>query len=185
MTDTTPEPTEIVDETPRAIPEAGLLGKLIDRISDAFAIAILASAGILIIEVFLRYVFNAPTIWGHETVVFLTAVSFLFGGLFVAARNAHIRVVLVYDALSPPVRRVFDIVISLVCALSCLFFSIATWPTVMRALYTPQGDWRVETSGTAFNAPYPGILRAFLLAVLVVMTLQFIVLAYGYARGRR
>ena len=92
MTDTTHEPTEFVDETPRAIPEAGLLGKLLDRISDAFAVAILASASILIIEVFLRYVFNAPTIWGHETVVFLTAVSFLFGGLFLALCDTLTRV---------------------------------------------------------------------------------------------
>ena len=183
--DTTPDPAEILDETPRAIPEAGMLGRALDRVSDVFAVAILAAAGILIFEVFMRYVFTAPTIWGHETVVFLIAASFIFGGLFVAARDAHIRVVLIYDALKPPTRRIFDIVISLVCALSCLFFSLATWPVVERALYTPQGGWRVETSGTAFNAPYPGTLRAFLFGVLCIMTVQFLVLAVGYARGRR
>jgi C4-dicarboxylate transporter DctQ subunit len=185
MTEFNPDATEILDQTPRAIPEAGLLGRLLDRVSDVFAIAILAAAAILMIEVFLRYVFVMPTIWGHETVVFLIAASFIFGGLFVAARDAHIRVVLIYDALKPPTRRIFDIVISCICALSCLFFSLATWPVVARALYTPQGDWRVETSGTAFNAPYPGILRAFLFGVLCVMTVQFIVLAVGYARGKR
>lgn len=178
-------PASTLEPAPTAIPEAGLIGRAIDRISDVFAVAILAAAGVLILEVFLRYVFNAPTIWGHETVVFLIASAFIFGGLFVAARDAHIRVVLIYDALRPTVRRVFDVVISCICALSCLFFSLATWPTVVRALYTPQGDWRVETSGTAFNAPYPGILRAFLLVVLIVLTLQFIVLAIGYARGRK
>ncbi len=167
------------------IPEAGLLGKAISRVSDLFAIGILASAAILIIEVFLRYVFVAPTVWGHETVVFLIGSSFIFGGLVVAARDAHIRVVLLYDNLSKQWRRVFDVTISALCAISALFFTLATWTAVKRSLFTPAGDFRIETSGTAFNAPYPGLQRLFLFIVLSILTVQFIVMTINYFRGKK
>ena len=69
-----------IDAPKGAIPEAGLLGRGIDRIGILFAFAILASAAILGIEVVLRYVFDAPTIWAHETVIFLNATAFVYGG---------------------------------------------------------------------------------------------------------
>ena len=168
----------------KTIPEAGVLGKAIGAVSHFFSISILVSAGILIVEVFLRYVFNAPTIWGHETVVFLTASSFIFGGLFVAARDSHIRVVLIYDVISAGVKRWFNVVISAFCALASFFFTLSTWAAVERALFTPGGKWRIETSGTAFNAPYPGLLRGFLFIILLVLTLQFIILTVNYARKK-
>lgn len=179
----TTNPHELHKETP-VIPESGKLGFVIDKVSDLFAIAILASAAILIIEVFLRYFFNAPTIWGHETVVFLTASSFIFGGLLVAARDAHIRVVIFYDTVSNKTRRWMNIIISAFCALSAFFFTMSTWVAVQRALFTPAGEFRIETSGTAFDAPFPGIQRTFLFIILLVLTIQFIILTVNYYRQR-
>jgi len=166
------------------IPESGSFGKIVGAVSHFFSISILVSAGILILEVFLRYFFNAPTIWGHETVVFLTASSFIFGGLFVAARNSHIRVVLLYDFVSQGLKRWFNVVISAFCALASFSFTLATWVAVQRALFAPSGEWRIETSGTAFNAPYPGLLRGFLFLTLLLLTLQFVILTVNYARKK-
>lgn len=95
-----------------AIPQAGFLGRAIVGLGIIFAAAIVISALILFYEVILRYVFNRPTTWAHETVIFLNACAFVFGGLYVAALNAHIRVVLFYDRLSPRLRRDFDVAIS-------------------------------------------------------------------------
>jgi len=184
-------PSENAGETPHipdtdlsAIPEAGWLGRVLDRLSGVFAMFILASAGILIFEVFMRYVFNAPTTWGHETVVFMTACAFIYGGLFVAARDKHIRVVLIYDYVSPRVRRIMNVVISILCLISAIFFTWATWVATERAIFTPAGEFRFETSGSAFNAPYPGILRLFLFVVMLLMAIQFLILAFNYARRR-
>jgi len=176
-------PVQEYDGT-NVIPESGSFGKIVGAVSHFFSISILVSAGILILEVFLRYVFNAPTIWGHETVVFLTAASFIFGGLFVAARDSHIRVVLIYDTISPAIRRWFNVAISAFCALASFFFTVSTWVAVQRALFAPSGEWRIETSGTAFNAPFPGLLRGFLFLILLLLTLQFIILTVNYARKK-
>ncbi len=53
---------------------------------------------------FLRYFFNSPTIWAHETTTFLCGIAFVYGGLYCAARDSHIRVVLIYDHRPPAAR---------------------------------------------------------------------------------
>jgi len=166
-----------------AIPEAGILGRIIDKGGLIFAAGIFLSMLILIQEVFLRYVLNAPTIWAHETTIFLCAVAFIYGGLYAVARNAHIRVVILYDILPPTLLRVFNVVISLIGAISAAFFAWATWLMVERAIFAPDGSFRMETSGSAWNPPTPAMLKLFMLAVMVVMTIQFLVLAFNYARG--
>ncbi|WP_116134678.1 TRAP transporter small permease subunit [Tropicimonas sp. IMCC34043] len=167
-----------------AVPEAGPLGRAINRFGIFFAIAILASAFMLFFEVIMRYVFNSPTTWVHETVVFLNACAFIFGGLYVAALNRHIRVVLIYDHLGGRLRRGFDIAISIACMISSGFFAWASWQAVKRAAWTPQGEIHIETSGSAWNPAYPGIIKIFLFVIMILLTIQFLILAINYARRK-
>jgi C4-dicarboxylate transporter, DctQ subunit len=173
------------EENPGAIPEAGMLGKWIDRVGLVFAIGIVVSMLVLINEVVLRYVFNAPTIWAHETTIFLCGAAFIYGGLYCAARDKHIRVVLIYDSLPPSMRRIFDFVISIICALASGIFAWAAWLMVQRAAFRPDGSFRLDRSGSAWDPIYPGLIKVFLLCVLTIMAVQFLVLAYNYARGRK
>ncbi|UWR21980.1 TRAP transporter small permease subunit [Sulfitobacter sp. S190] len=178
---------EIIEQLhrdPGPDPHAGAMGRIIDRLGIVFAIGLLVAAAILVVEIFLRYVLNAPTVWAHETVIFLTASAFVYGGLYAVARNAHIRVVLIYDFLSPRLRRLFDVAISITCFLATAMFTWAAWKGVQRAIWTPAGDFRLETSGSAWNPPTPGLLKLFLLGILVVMTVQFAVLSLAYLRKK-
>jgi TRAP-type C4-dicarboxylate transport system permease small subunit len=79
------------------------------------------------------------------------------------------------------VRRVLDVVISLTCALSAGFFAYATVVMVQRAFFRPDGSFRLEGTGSAWNPPTPALIKAFLLAVLVVMCVQFLILAWNHA----
>ncbi len=180
----TDEIVERLHEDPGADPHSGALGRIINAIGIVFAIGILISAGILVIEIFLRYALNAPTIWAHETVIFLTASAFVYGGLYVVARNTHIRVVLIYDYLPKPIRRYFDIAISMICFLASGMFAWAAWKGVERAIWTPAGDFRLETSGSAWNPPTPGLLKVFLLFILIIMTVQFLILTIAYFKKK-
>ncbi len=170
---------------PGAIPEAGILGRWIDKTGLVFAFGIVLSMLILLNEVVLRYVFNAPTIWAHETTIFLCGAAFLYGGLYCSARDRHIRVVLIYDALPDGARRILDIVISVICMLSSGVFAWAAWLMVQRAAFRPDGSFRLERSGSAWDPVYPGLIKVFLLIVLAVMAVQFLILAVNYARGRK
>lgn len=178
-------PDEILREDHSAIPEAGTLGRWVDRLAILPAIGLLVAVLILIQEIVLRYVFNAPTIWAHETTVFLCAIAFIYGGLLCAARDRHIRVVLIYDMLPPRIRRGLDVVISAVCALSSGAFAWAAWIMVARAAWRPDGSFRLESSGSAWNPVFPGVLKILLMVALAVLAVQFLVMAVNYARGRR
>ncbi|WP_316014149.1 TRAP transporter small permease [Roseobacter sp. HKCCA0434] len=167
------------------IREAGWLGRIVERGGILFAAGIVIAAFILIQEVVLRYVFNAPTIWAHETTIFLSGLAFVYGGLLCTARDKHIRVVLIYDAVGPRIRRALDIIISAVCAAASAMFAWAAWLMVGRAAFTPQGEFRLERSGSAWDPVYPGLMKVFLLIVLTVMAVQFAILTINYARGRR
>nr|WP_226778910.1 TRAP transporter small permease [Oceaniglobus trochenteri] len=171
--------------SPTAAPEAGPLGRMIIWIGIVFALGIFCSAGILFFEVIMRYVFNKPTQWAHETVIFLNGAAFAFGGLYVAAQDKHIRVVLLYNSLSEGLRRYANIAISLVCAASCGMFAWASWQGVRRSVWTPQGEFRLETSGSAWNPPFPGLMKFFLFVILIALTVQFLILAFNYARKGR
>lgn len=167
-----------------SVPEAGLLGRGIDRLAIVFALCFLVSMAILIFEIFMRYVLTAPTLWAHETTIFLCAIAFVYGGVYCASHDRHIRVVLIYDAVGPRIRRALDVVISLVCFFSAAFFAYAAWLMVRRAVWAPSGDIRFERTGSAWNPPTPALLKLFLLAMLVVLGVQFLVLAYNYARRK-
>lgn len=173
---------EALREEHEAVPQSGALGRWIDRMAIVPALGLVAAMLILIQEVVLRYVFGRPTIWAHETTVFLCAISFVYGGLLCTARDRHIRVVLVYDVLSPGARRVADILISAICGLSAAAFAWAAWQMVKRAAWRPDGSFHLETSGSAWNPAYPGILKILLMVALAIMALQFVILTINYAR---
>lgn len=167
-----------------SIPEAGVLGRWIDRLALIFAAGIVLAAAVLLTEVFLRYVFNSPTVWAHETSVFLSAIAFLYGGLLCAARDSHIRVVLIYDQLGVRMKRVFDVVISAISALAAAFFAYAAYFMARNSVFSPTG-FRLETSGSAWNPPTPAILKVFSLLMLGVLTLQFVVLTVNHVKRLR
>ena len=137
---------------------------------------------ILIQEVVLRYFFNRPTIWAHETTVFLCGLAFTFGGLYCTSRNSHIRVVLIYDVLPTGARRIFDIVISVISAVASGFFAYAAWHMVTRAVWAPSGDIRLETTGSAWSPPTPALIKIFIFVIMILLVVQFLILAVNYAR---
>ncbi|WMS44574.1 TRAP transporter small permease [Acuticoccus sp. MNP-M23] len=180
-----PDLSATSEGTGAPVPEAGILGRGIEWGGYIFASAIVLSAAILLFEIFMRYVLDSPTNWVHEASIFLCAISFIYGGLFCAARNSHIRVVLIYDALGPRFRKIFDVVIYLISAISAAFFAWASWLMVKTSFWTPTGDFHMEGTGSAWNPPTPALLKGFLLFVMIILAVQFLVLAVNHARRAR
>ncbi|AWK88764.1 TRAP transporter small permease subunit [Azospirillum thermophilum] len=164
-------------------------GQPTDRLSAVIAwigrylcILFIVSTAVSVYEIVMRYLFNSPTVWVHETTTTLTAICFAFGGAYCLATDKHIRVVLIYDHVGPRVRRWMDIVISLVGAGVCGLMAYASWGMAWKSLFTPSGAFRIETSGSAWNPPSPALLKPFLFLILVVMTLQFLLQMWRHIR---
>lgn len=166
------------------VPDGGWMSKAVAAIGLPFSMIYVLAMVILIYEIVMRYVFHAPTLWVHETTTFLSAVGFIFGGLYCVSLDRHIRIVVLYDAVGPRIKRILDLFIYSACAVSAAAFAYAAWKMAEKSLFTPSGSFRMETSGTAFNAPYPALLKFFLFIVLILISLQFLFLFIDKLRRR-
>lgn len=68
------------------------------------------------VDVFLRYVLNAPLLWGAEVSALLLLVTFFASLPHCTAHDGHIRMELLYDRMSPAGKAVADMV-SALCGL--------------------------------------------------------------------
>lgn len=149
------------------------LSSLLMPLARPVSIAFLLITAFTFFEVVMRYVFNMPTRWVHETTIALCAICFAFGGAYCLAVDKHIRMVVVYDTVGPKVRRWLDVGISAIGCLACLLMAWAAWGLVSKAFWTPTGDFRLETTGSAWNPPTPAIVKAVLFVTLCLMAGQF------------
>lgn len=134
--------------------------------------AIFIAFGVSVIEVISRYVFDSPTFWAHETTTFLIAAMFLVGGPIALARDKHIRVRMIYDTVSPPVRRWLDIFNSLVAMIFFAGLGYAGYTLAWKATHTPAGAIHLEGTGTAWNPPTPALLKIIILICVCLMFVQ-------------
>lgn len=125
-------------------------------------------------EIVRRYLFDDPTTWVHETATFLGGALFILGGLYAFATDRHVRVVLIYDAVSNRARTVLRLVHHLFGLAFCAMMVYASWTMAHKAVFTPGGTFRLETSGSAWNPPFPAYLKVLILVALIVLSFQFL-----------
>lgn len=168
--------------------ETGIVATRFDRaitaVSKAIAWLIFVAMAISVYEVFMRYGLNSPTFWVHETTVFLIAAIFVFGGPVALARDKHIRVRLVYDAVPPSVRRWLDVLNGLLTLLFAVGMTYAAWLMFYPATHNPLGEWRLERSGTSWNPPFPAFVKGLILLALALMAVQAVLHTIQALRGR-
>ncbi|MBW8637356.1 TRAP transporter small permease [Hoeflea sp. WL0058] len=162
---------DLVDEDPDAGTRSRL-DRLVARSATVLSWAIFVAFAISVYEVIARYVFDSPTLWVHESTTFLIAATFLIGGPIALARDKHIRVRMIYDAVSPAVRRWLDIVNSVIAMIFFAGLGYAGWVLAWKATHTPSGDIRFEGTGTAWNPPTPALLKIIILICVVLMLFQ-------------
>lgn len=148
------------------------LDRAILHMGHAISLLFFFSCLIIMIEIVARYVFNSPTFWVHETTTLVCALLFAYGGIHCMANNKHIRIGLIYDTVSDRVRRYLDILISFLLLLFALILAYAAGQVAYESLYTPWGAFHMETSGSAWDPPFPAIIKSFLFLVLFVMVIQ-------------
>ena len=137
-----------------------------------FAWAIFVAFAITVLEVVARYVFDSPTFWAHESTTFLIAAIFLIGGPIALARDKHIRVRMVYDAVSPKRKRQLDILNSVIGLVFFAGLSVASWTMVSKSWFNPSGALHLEGTGTSWNPPTPALLKMLVLICVVTMFVQ-------------
>ncbi|NRA89110.1 MAG: TRAP transporter small permease [Rhizobiales bacterium] len=150
------------------------LDKCIIYIGNILSGLFVITAIIIVFEIVARYVFDSPTFWVHETTTLLCAVLFLYGGPYCIAKDSHIRIVLIYDAVSKKTKRILNIFISTITIIYLCALSWAALQVAERALFAPWGDFRPETSGSAWDPALPAVVKTVLFIILIAMVVQSI-----------
>ena len=149
------------------------LDQCILKLGDVLSLLFVLTVAISLFEVVMRYCFNAPTIWVHESASFIGGALFIYGGIYSLANDKHVRVVLIYDHVSERAKQCLNIFHSMSGLILSTLLIYGAWLMVTNAWLTPNGQWRLETSGSAWNPVYPALLKGVILLVLLVMFLQF------------
>ena len=98
------------DSSSNGLPKGGLerFCDLIDRINEwaglFWGFTIVAVTAAVLYEVVARTVFGAPTSWGNETTIYLSAMAYLLAGGYALLYRRHVRIDVIYEALSPRTR---------------------------------------------------------------------------------
>lgn len=123
---------------------------------------------VMFYEVVSRYVFEAPTLWANELSLWIAAFVFLFAGQYAMQQRSHIRIYVLYDVMPRWMQKTADVISVL---LICLFFFALLWGGYNDA---ERRFLRMETFGTAWDPPIPGILKPTVLLIIFLVTLQSI-----------
>ena len=122
------------------------------------------AVGISAFEVVMRYAFNRPSSWAHETTTTLCVIAFSFGGAYCMARNEHIRITSFSEKLSVRTQRLFELVSFLVGLVYLCGLGWGLW------LQAKQSIWRFGATGWTPELvpgpphwPLPAITKAALL----------------------
>jgi len=120
--------------------------RAIDQVSywsgKAFAWLIVAATFVISVEVFKRYILNAPTAWIFDLNNMLYGTLFMMCGAYTLAQSGHVRADFVYGRLSSRAQAALDL------ALYFLFFI----PGILALIYAGYGyaaeSWRIGEHST-------------------------------------
>ncbi len=145
--------------------------RAIDRIAIFFGritmILIISMTSVMLYEVFLRYVFEAPTLWANELTLWIAGYVFLFSGLYAMQQRCHIRIFLLYDAVPRWLQHTFDIIS---VGLLWIFAFFLVFGSYKQVFVTKFYKW--EMFGTAFDPPIPATVQPMILIIVVLIAIQ-------------
>ena len=147
---------------------------IIIKVGNALSYLFIFTVAISFYEILLRYIFNSPTIWVHESATFIGGMLFVIGGIYVLARDKHVRVVLIYDNVSEKTKKYLNIFHHI----AGLFFSgmlaYGSYQMAYDSWVKPWGDIKPETSGSAWDPAFPAYLKAIIFIIFCIMFIQFL-----------
>ena len=163
------DPNNDVDHQPK-----NWLDMIMFKLGNIGSLLFIFTVAITFYEILMRYAFNAPTIWVHETATFVGGILFILGGSYALASNRHVRVVLLYDSVSERTRKMLNVFHHIMGLIFAALMIYASFFMAENAFYTPWGDTRLETSGSAWDPAFPAYTKLFILIIFVIMFFQFL-----------
>ncbi len=153
------------------------------------ALGFLLIALMMGVEIILRYVFDAPTIWAHEIAGVIAAVAFVFGGAYCMAEDSHMRIDLLSARATGRTRQMLRLVSLTAGAVYLAGMAYGGYIMVQKSAFRfmPDGTWMPERSGSSWNTPAPALVKValFVGAILFLLIVVRQLLAWRLRDGTR
>ena len=130
---------------------------------------VMCLCGVMLYEVFMRYVMNAATLWANELSLWIAGFIFLCAGLYAMQQRSHIRIFLIYDMCPRWLQRLFDCISTFLIVVFAFFLVYGGYGEAFDKFY------RWETFGTAFDPPIPATIKPAVLIVISLVAVQAVV----------
>jgi TRAP-type mannitol/chloroaromatic compound transport system permease small subunit len=91
-----------------------LVDKLSTRVGHAFSWLIIVMAGLIVWEVFYRYVMNRPHAWVFDAQIMMYGTLFMMCGAYTLAASGHVRGDVLYGFFRPRTQAAIDLVLYIV-----------------------------------------------------------------------
>jgi TRAP-type mannitol/chloroaromatic compound transport system permease small subunit len=150
----------------------------IDHINDVIGRSISWLTVVMVIVTFLivvlRYVFSIGSIAMQESVIYLHSIVFMLGAAYTLKRNAHVRVDIFYEKMSPRSKAWVDLLGAVLLLVPfCIFIIYISWNYVSLS-------WSLlESSRDAGGLPAVFLLKTTIPVMAMLVMLQ------GIAQGLR
>ena len=156
------------------------LDRVVTAISRVTMFLIFAGVLVTFYEVVMRRVFDSPTLWVNELVLWMGSIVYMAAGAFTMQRRAHIRITAVYDIVPKHIRRAFDYTALFVLTVYATLMIVGGLDVAWKALIT----W--ERFGTIFDPPIPATIKPLVLIVTALVAAQSLnnILVDWFGRGR-
>ncbi|MCG8566961.1 MAG: TRAP transporter small permease subunit [Desulfobacterales bacterium] len=103
---------------------------------------------IVVYEVFMRYVFNAPTSWGFEATTFLYGIHFMLGTAYTDVHRGHVRVDIFTAMATPRTQTILAIVTNLI-----FFMPVMTCMVIWSIKFSLVSMAGLEVNSTSWAPP--------------------------------
>ena len=116
-------------------------------VGKAFAWLMVVLMTVVCVEVFKRYILNAPTAWIFDAENMLYGTCFMLGGAYTLAQNAHVRGDFLYSSMRPRTQAGLDLVLYIVFFIpgiaaliySGYIFAVESWVIKEHSTVTADG----------------------------------------------
>jgi TRAP-type mannitol/chloroaromatic compound transport system permease small subunit len=156
----------------------------IDKVQEVFgfwtAMLIFPMVLIVLYEVLMRYLFNAPTSWGFEATTFLYGIHYMLGFGYTLKYNGHVKVDVFVSLLSARKQTLISLLTHLIFFIPV--YVLLSWGSIKFAWTSIQG---LEKSWTSWAPPiYPfKTLMALGFIMLLIQGLSSIIKDIRKLRG--
>jgi len=131
---------------------------------------ILLMTCVMLYEVALRYLFEAPTLWANELTLWIAGFVFLLSGFYAMQQRCMIRIFIIYEMMPRPIQHLFDIISVILIWLFTIGLIFGSYKQIFVTKF-----YKWEMFGTAFAPPIPATLQPMILIMMSLIAIQALI----------